>query len=142
MRWGLEAPVAIGRLRTGLHRVANPVSGRLRPRLALVDEALGMTSGVLHVSSSTEEGWAHVCRGCWGWRALWTGGLAQGLGISALGRGVWHKASVLALWKGGLAQGLSIRLFAFGGAYWPLATAHSDPLWVRTCFGCVNGAPG
>ena len=43
---------------------------------------------------------------------------------------------------GGLAQGLGIRLFAFGGAYWPLATAHSDPLWVRTCFGCVNGAPG
>ena len=39
---------------------------------------------------------------------------------------------------GGLAQGLGIRLFAFGGAYWPLATAHSDPLWVRTCFGCVN----
>ena len=27
-----------------------------------------------------------------------------------------------------LAQGLSIRLFACGGAYWPLATAHSDPL--------------
>ena len=43
---------------------------------------------------------------------------------------------------GGLAQGLGIRLFAFGGAHWPLATAHSDPLWVRTCFGCVNGAPG
>ena len=31
---------------------------------------------------------------------------------------------------------------AFGGAYWPLATAHSDPLWVRTCFGRVNEAPG
>ena len=43
---------------------------------------------------------------------------------------------------GGLAQGLGIRLCTFGGAYWPLATAHSDPLWVRTCFGCVNGAPG
>ena len=42
----------------------------------------------------------------------------------------------------GVAKGLGIRLFAFGGAYWPLATAHSDPLWVRTCFGCVNGAPG
>ena len=28
------------------------------------------------------------------------------------------------------------------GAYWPLATAHPDPLWVRTRFGCVNGAPG
>ena len=28
-----------------------------------------------------------------------------------------------------MAQGLAIRLFAFGGAYWPLATAHSDPLW-------------
>ena len=45
-------------------------------------------------------------------------------------------------WWGGLAQGLGIRLLAFGGAYWPLATAHSDPLWARTCFGCVNGAPG
>ena len=43
---------------------------------------------------------------------------------------------------GGLAQGLGIRLFAFGGAYWPLATAHSDPLWAPTCFGCVYGAPG
>ena len=43
---------------------------------------------------------------------------------------------------GGVAQGLGIRLFAFGSAYWPLATAHSDPLWVRTCFGCVNGGPG
>ena len=43
---------------------------------------------------------------------------------------------------GGVAQGLGNRLFAFGGAYRPLATAHSDPLWARTCFGCVNGAPG
>ena len=43
---------------------------------------------------------------------------------------------------GGLAQGLGITLFAFGGAYWPLATAQSDPLWARTCFGCVTGAPG
>ena len=43
---------------------------------------------------------------------------------------------------GGLAQGLGIYLFAFGSAYWPLTTAHSDPLWARTCFGCVNGAPG
>ena len=38
-----------------------------------------------------------------------------------------------------MAQDLGIRLFAFGGAYWPLATAHSDPLWVRTCFGCRKG---
>ena len=45
-------------------------------------------------------------------------------------------------WGGGVAQGLGIYLFAFCGAYWPLATAHSDPLWARTCFGCVNGAPG
>ena len=50
-------------------------------------------------------------------------------------------------WKGlegggRLAQGLGIGLCAFGGAHWPLTTAHSDPLWVRTCFGCVNGAPG
>ena len=43
---------------------------------------------------------------------------------------------------GGLAQGHGFRLFAFGGAYWPLATAPSDPLWDRTCFGCVNGAAG
>ena len=43
---------------------------------------------------------------------------------------------------GGLALGHGGGLVAFGGAYWPLATAHSDPLWVRTCFGCVNGAPG
>ena len=43
---------------------------------------------------------------------------------------------------GGLAQGLGVRLVAFGGAHWPLATAHSDPLWAQTCFGCVNGAPG
>ena len=45
-------------------------------------------------------------------------------------------------WGGGVAQGLGISLFAFGGAYWPLTNAHSDPLWARTCFGCVNGAPG
>ena len=52
---------------------------------------------------------------------------------------------VTLVWRGpggGVAQGLSIRLFAFGGAHWPPATAHSDPLWVRTCFGGVNGAPG
>ena len=35
---------------------------------------------------------------------------------------------------GGLARGHGVGLFAFGGAYWPLALAHSDPLWVRTCF--------
>ena len=40
------------------------------------------------------------------------------------------------------ARGLGVTLFAFAGACWPLATAHSDPLWARTCFGCVNGAPG
>ena len=69
----------------------------------------------------------------------------------------WHRSKFFFLavsrshWKGrkggagpggGLAQGLGIGLFAFGGAYWPLATAHSDPLWVRTCFGRVSGAPG
>ena len=43
---------------------------------------------------------------------------------------------------GGGAQGLGIRLFAFGSAYWPLTTAHSDPLWVRKCFGCVGGGGG
>ena len=32
---------------------------------------------------------------------------------------------------GGVAQGLGMRLFAFGGAYWPPATAHSDPLCPR-----------
>ena len=41
-----------------------------------------------------------------------------------------------------MAQGLGIRLFAFGGAYWPLATAHSDPLWARTCFGGVGWGGG
>ena len=39
------------------------------------------------------------------------------------GGGGWHEAMVLV-------------------CYWPLATAHPDPLWVRTCFVCVNGAPG
>ena len=43
---------------------------------------------------------------------------------------------------GGVARGHGFGLLAFGGAYWPLTTAHSDPLWVRTCSGCVNGAPG
>ena len=43
---------------------------------------------------------------------------------------------------GGLVRGHGVGLLAFGGAYWPLTTAHSDPLWARTCFGCVNGAPG
>ena len=43
---------------------------------------------------------------------------------------------------GGLAQGLGIRSVAFGGAYWPLATAHSDPLWAPTCFGCGGGGEG
>ena len=41
---------------------------------------------------------------------------------------------------GGVAQGLGMRLVAFGGAYWPLATL-LYPMWVVTCFGCVNGAP-
>ena len=40
---------------------------------------------------------------------------------------------------GGLAQGLGIRLLASGSAYWPFAAAHSDSLWVRTCFDCVHG---
>ena len=55
-------------------------------------------------------------------------------------RSMW-KGDVRSRYKrgGGLAQGLGIRLFAFGGDHWPLATAHSDPLWVRTCFGCVRG---
>ena len=34
---------------------------------------------------------------------------------------------------GGVTQGLGISLFAFGGAHWPLATAHCDPRWARTC---------
>ena len=42
---------------------------------------------------------------------------------------------------GGLARGHGVGLLAFGGAYWPLATAHPDPLWVRACFHCANGAP-
>ena len=43
---------------------------------------------------------------------------------------------------GVLARGNGVGLFAVGGAYWPLALAHSDPLWVRTCFGRVNEGPG
>ena len=43
---------------------------------------------------------------------------------------------------GGLARGHGVSLLASGGAFWPLATAHSDPLWVQTCVGRVNGAPG
>ena len=42
----------------------------------------------------------------------------------------------------GLARGHGVGLLACGGAYWPLPIAQSDPLWVRTCFGCVNEAPG
>ena len=53
------------------------------------------------------------------------GGLIQ----VSYGGGVWHEAMVLVC-------------FAFGGAYWPLAIVHSDPLWVRTCLGCVNRASG
>ena len=39
---------------------------------------------------------------------------------------------------GGLARGHGVSLFAIGGAYWPLAFARSDALWVRTWFGCVK----
>ena len=42
--------------------------------------------------------------------------------------GTVHPVSPRAGGGGGVAQGLGIYLFAFGGAYWPLATAHSDPL--------------
>ena len=41
---------------------------------------------------------------------------------------------------GWVARGHGVGLFAFGGAYWPIATAHSDPLRVRTCFGSINRA--
>ena len=44
------------------------------------------------------------------------------------GGGGWHKASVSDCLPLAAPIGLT--------------TAHSDPLWVRTCFGCVNGAPG
>ena len=44
--------------------------------------------------------------------------------------------------RGGLARGHGVSLFAFGGAYWPLALAHSDPLWVQTCVGRVKGVGG
>ena len=44
------------------------------------------------------------------------------------GRGGWHKASVS-----------DCLLLA---AYWPLATALSDPLWARTCCGCVTRGGG
>ena len=57
---------------------------------------------------------------------------------------IWNPNGVrkpLGVWRGG-GGWHNIRFFAFGGAYCPLASAHSDPLWVRTCFGRVNGAPG
>ena len=94
----------------------------------------------------------------WWCRSPWGGGHCRNPGGRTRGGGVWHKASVsdgvplaapiglLPLRRGpgggGLARGLGICVFAFGGAYWPLATAHSDPVWAQTCFGCVNGAPG
>ena len=40
---------------------------------------------------------------------------------------------------GGVARGHGAGLGAFGGAHWPLATAHPGPLWVRTWFGCGGG---
>ena len=40
--------------------------------------------------------------------------------------GVWPWCRFVCLWRRLLAS----------------RRAHSDPLWVRTCFGCVNGAPG
>ena len=43
---------------------------------------------------------------------------------------------LVCMW-GGLARGRGFGLFAFGGAYWPLAIAHFDPLLVPMCF---NGA--
>ena len=43
--------------------------------------------------------------------------------------------------EGGLAPGHCVGWFAFGGAHWPLALAHSDPLWGQTCFGCVQRSP-
>ena len=87
------------------------------------------------------------------------GGVGDGRGDR--GGGGWHKAClgggggsgapehvlVLAGWPnvpgggGGVARGHGVGLFAFGGAYWPLAIVHSDPPWVRTCCGHANGAP-
>ena len=58
------------------------------------------------------------------------------------GEGRGRKAAVQVGGGGGLARGHGVGMFAFGGAYWPLATAHSDPLWARTCFGCVNVSTG
>ena len=54
---------------------------------------------------------------------------AMPFGVTCYGQ----SKSVPCIWwgGGGLAQGLGITLFAFGGAYWPLALAHPDPLWVR-----------
>ena len=45
------------------------------------------------------------------------------------------------IWGGGGARDHGAGLFAAGGAYWPLATVHSGPLWIRAWFGCVNRAP-
>ena len=52
----------------------------------------------------------------------------------------WFFPTIVTLvWRRGF--GTRPRYLFVYGAYWPLATAHSDPLWVRTCFGCVNRAP-
>ena len=66
---------------------------------------------------------------CFGFTRSWGVGAVRG--VRRLGGG-----------GGGWPQGLGIELFAFGDAYWPLTTAHSDPLWVRTCFGCVHSGGG
>ena len=50
------------------------------------------------------------------------------VGAQGKGGGGWHEAMVL----------VCLPL----PAPWPLATAHPDPLWVRTRFGRINGAPG
>ena len=77
-------------------------------------------------------------RGYGGYRGGCRGGYEGGLQskVQPRGHGTWGGGG------GGLAESLGIMLFAFGGACWLLAIAHSDPLWFRTCFGCVNGAPG
>ena len=88
---------------------------------------------VLHERQGVSAKSPHTSGRCCGLRWRGGGGGARSLQVQRFA--VDFRESVYLSGGGGLAQGLGIRLFAFGGAYWPLATAHSDPLWARTCRG-------
>ena len=54
------------------------------------------------------------------------------LALAVRGTVAGHRLDALV----GGGGGLGIRLFAFGGAYWPLATAHSDPVGLNVFWSC------